>query len=192
MNLRTLALAAALAPALAFAQGAREPAPAVEPAVKLTDAQLASKIHRMNQIMIRAGEIARKYGTTAEMKEFGRVLATDHFDANRDLTALAKKAGLHLDSPAPADKVRLDADEKRIEELGKLRGYEFERAFATDMFNSHRDVMDSLLQAEGDIQTPALKKYVSDLRSTLKHHEELAASLKGEAPSGRAPPAVPR
>jgi putative membrane protein len=193
MKLRTLALAAALAPAIAFAHDSKQTNPPATDAMtgvppvtspvradeKLSDARLASMLHHVNQMEIDAGQLAEKQGMSAEIKDFGHQLIFDHTQADLKLKDAARKAIIDIDTLTPADKAKLDVDERKMEQVKRMKGAEFDKAFASVMYNGHDDVLDMLDKHEGDIKSADLKHWVTEAKPVLKRHKDLANKLKG-------------
>ncbi|MCA1826285.1 MAG: DUF4142 domain-containing protein [Myxococcales bacterium] len=203
MKLRTLVFAAALAPAVAFATDTRSAQPAANPPAtdavngtpppntatgngvvnaeeKMSDARLASMLHRVNKMEIDAGNLAAKHGASAGIKDYGTKLKADHTAADNKLMAAAKRESIDLDALAAADKAKLDVDMKKMDQVKKMKGAEFDKAFASVMYNGHDDVLNMLDRHEGDIQSSALKQWVKDARPVLERHKQMADKLRGE------------
>ena len=207
MKLRTLALAAALAPAMAFATDNRSTQPAttnppatdamtgvppvtkpIKSEEKMSDSRLAAMLHHVNLMEIDAGQLAGKQGMSAGVKDFGVRLIADHKLADNKLLALAKRSSLDLDALAPADKAKLDIDMKKMDQVKRMKGAEFDKAFASVMYNGHNDVLDMLDKHQADVQSADLKQWIDDARPVLKHHKDMADKLKGnDRAQGRIP-----
>jgi putative membrane protein len=202
MKLRTVIFAAVLAPAVAFAEERstqaatdnRQPDPIATPYTsrsvasgtvnrtdeKMSDARLASMLHRVNRMEIDAGELAIKQGSSAGVKDFGRKLVADHKAADEKLTALAKKDGLDLSSLSKVDKEKLAVDQKKMDQVESMRGAQFDRSFAQVMYNGHDDVLNMLDKHAGDIRSPDLKKWVDDAKPVLERHKQMADQLRSQ------------
>src|SRR5437868_15550104 len=103
-------LALALMPAIAFAQtdtsgrsgnkddNSTRKVDSKNPDQMMTDARIASILHKVNKEEMDAGKLAEKHGTSSDVKEYGRMLIKDHQQADEKLTAMAKKANLDLNT----------------------------------------------------------------------------------------------
>lgn len=217
MKLRTLILAAAFLPGIALANDAKSdqaatrdtsnntaaqqmnPATAttdqnaamkgdVKADQKMTDARLMAKLHKVNKMEIDAGKLAEKQGESADVKNYGRKLVADHTAADNKLMAIAK--GSDMDSAlTKTDKEQMAIDQNKMDEVKKMHGAQFDRAFASVMYNGHKDVIDMLDKSKGDLQSDELKKFVDDTEPVLKKHEDMAGKImKNEQKyQGRAP-----
>ena len=217
MRLLSLALALLLAPALALANDAKGTPPTAKEARntptsqvmeglapmdrtildkgQMTDARLAAFIHRVNGFEVKAGELAQKKATSASIRDYGRTLADDHAKADRDLTDVAKRAGLSLDDSAltATDKEKLAIEDNKLAVLERMDGKNFEVGFGTVLYNGHDAVIDMLNRHRGAIRSPELRKLVADTLPVLEHHRDLAEKLKARPlPQGRPPVKSPR
>lgn len=82
--------------------------------------------------MMKIGKLAEKKGTTARVREFGRLLRSDHLRARKMATALAKKMG----APVPATPSA--QGRQTYDALSKLSGRRFDRKFVADMVTDHQ------------------------------------------------------
>ena len=216
MKLRNLILAAAFVPGIALAHddrnaqaatrdtntAAQQMNPATAPgnsaisgdvkAEKFTDARLMAKLHKINKMEIDAGQLAEKQGVSADVKNFGRQLVADHTAADNKVTAMMMKAtDAEMENAlTPSDKAHMATEMKKMDQVKMMHGAEFDRGFASVMYQGHKDVIDMLDKHKGDIQSGELKKFVDDVKPILQRHEEIANKLmKGEQPKyqGRAP-----
>lgn len=199
---RSLAFALALAPAIALANQDHKPdlkaqseksdesmskrgddatakgESAQEP---MTESRIAAMLHQVNKMEIEAGELAQKKGQSTGVKDFGRTLVKDHQDADRKLTQLAKKASLDLNDLSQVEKEKLRVDKEKMEQVKKMSGAEFDRAFASVMYNGHDGVLKMLDDHQKDIRSPELKQFVDATRPKLEDHRDMAKKLEGGA-----------
>src|SRR5438034_6730473 len=125
-------LALALAPAIAMANDKKEDTTrkieSKNPDQMMTDARIASVLHKVNKAEIDAGRLAEKQGQSAEVRDFGRMLIKDHTDADTNLVSMAKKAKIDLDTLNGPDQDMLKNDDRKIEQVKMMKGVEFDRA----------------------------------------------------------------
>jgi putative membrane protein len=60
------------------------------------DHALVMRIHRINQMEIRAGQLAQRSGSSAKVRSYGQQLVRDHQAADQKLTTLAQRLGVTL------------------------------------------------------------------------------------------------
>jgi putative membrane protein len=177
MTLQATLLAAALALVPAFARADDTHSR------KLTDAEVLQKLHHVNQEEIKAGKLAQEKGSSSDVKQYGAMLVKDHTKADQDVTALASKMKVDLN----AMKVHAEHQEKRevkenkMEQLQKMTGKDFDRAFAQMMVNGHREAIEMVKDARGTVQNPELKSLLERLLPTLQKHEDMANDILDKA-----------
>ena len=201
-----IALALALAPAVASAdehdmskmnhkkEDSTRKVDSKNPDQLMTDARIASILHKVNKSEIDAGKLAEKNGISQDVKDYGRMLIKDHQMADEKLASIAKKANIDLDKLNGPDKEMLETNERKMDQVKKMKGAEFDRAFGVAMADGHEGVLKMLSDHGKDIKTAELKQFVDDTTPTLQHHKEMAEKIGNKSPAaqGRAPEAQPR
>ena len=85
---------------------------------------------QINLAEISIGELAQKNGGSDKVKSFGKMLVDDHTASHTKATSLAQGNGMTAPEPKAADT-------KKYDELKKLSGAEFDRAFKQAMVEGH-------------------------------------------------------
>jgi predicted outer membrane protein len=80
------------------------------------DNELVMRIHRINQMEIKAGQLAQRNGSSAKVKSYGQQLVRDHQAADQKLTTLARSMGITLSNDS------LGQGEKGQGQYGDQRG----------------------------------------------------------------------
>jgi len=185
-----LAFALALAPALSFAaQKQAEDA-------KMTDERLVTILHDTNKEEIQAGRLAQQQGSSADIKSYGEKLVTDHTKADEQVMAAASKAGV---KPNPSsltahDKEMMQTDKKKMDQMKRLSGSQFDAAFAQEMSRDH-DHMISMLRDARQHVSPPIQELVQQTIPVLEQHKDLADKASKSADQktqGRQPQPVKR
>jgi putative membrane protein len=177
----SLLFALALCPALARAEdkGSKPKAQAEAGAGmnddKWTDGRLVTLLHHVNQDEIAAGKLAQEKGNIPEIKDYGRKLVTDHTRADKDLLAAASKAGLKPNDSelAAHDKEMMSVDKKKMDQIRRLSGSEFDKAFAEEMSRDHEHMISMLRDAKKQVSAP-MRELVDSTIPMLQEHKDLA------------------
>ena len=177
MTLQSSLLAAALAllPAFARADDVHSK--------KLTDADVLQKLHHTNQEEIKAGQLAQQKSSSSDVKQYGAMLVKDHTKADQDVTALASKINVDL----KAMKMHAEHPEKKqvhenkMDQLQKMTGKDFDRAFAQMMVNGHREAIEMVKDARSTVQNAEVKSLLEQLLPTLQKHEDMANDILNKA-----------
>jgi putative membrane protein len=87
-------------------------------------------------------------------------------------------------------------DKNKMDELKKMSGAEFDRAFATVMANDHKHMISLLKDGKGDLRSEDLKTLVDNTLPVLEQHKDMAedasSKLQRATNQGRAPRAIDR
>src|SRR2546430_12895424 len=138
MRIKALALIAALAtPALVYADENNKDKDTAKDTTKpaklsAAELQVMGHIHHVNQIEVDLGKLAQKRGTTQGIKDYGKMLVTDHGQGDKDLVAFAKKHGQTIPKEVPAtddDKKEAKDGKAMIDRMHTLKGGEFDREY---------------------------------------------------------------
>jgi putative membrane protein len=120
---------------------------------------------------VEAGKLAQTMGTAQAVKDFGKMMETDHTKSTADLKTAAGKAGGVTVNPqlTPEQQANLDAL--------KNAGADFDSVYKTQQLDAHTKAL-SLLQnyaSAGDQQ--ALKDFASNVAPVVQTHLEHAQML---------------
>ncbi|HEX9603497.1 MAG TPA: DUF4142 domain-containing protein [Myxococcales bacterium] len=154
--------------------------------MKLTDDKVLRKLRHVNMEEVQAGQLAQQKGASKDVKDYGAMLVRDHQKADQDVKAVASKLNIDLDAKKmDADRqMKSDADHQakreakqhRMDELQKLTGRDFDRAFAQMMVNGHREVIEMVKSARNDVK-PEVKDLLDKLLPVLQRHEDKANDI---------------
>jgi len=138
------------------------------------DAMFLKKAAEINLEEIRVGRLAERKGTTAGIKNMGKMLENDHAQSLNELTGLAMKKSVtipqELDSNAQSD--YRDLDDKYAKA--------FDKKFCDMMVNGHQDAID-LFEKEASLTTDAdIKNWATKTLPVLhKHLDEAMKCQEG-------------
>ena len=168
-------------------------APAVSPAPmmrsneqeqKLTPEQkVLSKMHMVNQMEMKAGEMGSQKGASDDIRSYGDRLFRDHQFGDTKVTGLAKRLGIELvevKPQTPEEKQQAEAQKQMMEKLKDAQGPEFDREFAKAMKKGHEQVIANLRKAFLVLKNEKVISLVKHLLPILEQHEKLADHLMKE------------
>ena len=150
---------------------------------QLTDSQVLMKLHHINQEEIEVGQIAQKNGSTRDAKDFGATLLRDHTKGDQDVKTMASKMNVDLEAKK-ADAVHQEKQQvmkDKMDQLKKMTGKDFDRAFAQMMVNGHHQAIEMVKDARGTVQNAELKSMLDRLLPTLQKHEDVANDILNKA-----------
>ena len=147
-------------------------------AQNVTDPQIASIVVTANQVDIDAGKLAESQASSAEVKAFGRQMATDHTGVNKQAGALVTKLKV---TPEPNDtsKSLKQGGDANVASLKTLSGAAFDRAYVDHEVAYHQQVIDALDKTlVPSAQNAELKALLVKVRPAFVAHLEHAKALQ--------------
>lgn len=114
------------------------------------------------------GRLAQQRGSHAQVKAFGQRMAQDHGKANDDLKQVATAKNLPLPATSGA------AHQHHAEQLGKLSGTEFDRAYMKHMLDDHQKDVAEFEKAAKSARDADVKGFAARTLPTLQTHLLLA------------------
>ena len=137
----------------------------------ILDNDLVIKAAQDNLFEIQAGELAIQKATNAEVKQFAEMMVRDHNQATELIQQVATERSITL----PTDMG--DQNQAVFTRLSDLSGAEFDRAYMTEMVNSHRkDVALARNQVQNG-KDQALKSLTTEKLPALEGHLQMAQDL---------------
>lgn len=147
-----------------------ETVPPAEPAY--SDAEFATKAAVGGMTEVKAGELAVKMGVSKSVKDFGKMMVTDHTKAGNELKGIAQKNNMQLPANITPEK------QQKLDELAAKTGADFDKAFVAMMEEGHSETI-ALFMAESSKGTNAdLKAFADKTLPTLNHHMEMVNAAK--------------
>ena len=129
---------------------------------------------------IELGQLAQEKASSADVKQFGQRMVTDHTQTAEQLKQVAEQKGVELPETLSAK------DRATKARLEKLSGSAFDRAYMKDMVTDHtEDVREFKTEARNG-KDPDVKNFASQTAPTLEEHLKQAKSIAPKASSERA------
>ena len=130
---------------------------------------------------IELGKLASERALSADVKQFGQMMVTDHTKAGN---ALKEVAGRFNMMPANG----LDDDHRRLrEKLTKLQGAAFDREYMNAMVDGHQDVVGKL---ESRVDKKALGDWKTKWEAAVDHNKSIPEQIMPEKSDNTATMAV--
>jgi putative membrane protein len=157
-----------------------------------SDEEFAKKAAQGSMAEVKLGQLADEKAQSPEVKKFAKRMVEDHTKASDELKQAAMKENITL----PTD---LDPkDEAKYEQLSKLSGPEFDKAYAKEMVKDHeKDVAEFRREANSG-QKNDIKRFAAEMLPTLQSHLKEARELQqatmrgGMEKSKRSPSTSPK
>lgn len=161
------------------------PADTAGASAPLTDANIVALLDEANQADSAAGALAVTKATSQEVKDFAKLMMSEHHALRKAGQQLAQKLNVTPASPA-TDPVKplAEGEMKALESTPK--GPEFDRVYIEQEVAAHKAVLDLAENAHGQAQNEQLKALIEQAKPVIQKHLDQAEKLQeklGEATS---------
>ncbi len=128
---------------------------------------------------VQLGKLAEEKGGTAQVRDFGKTLVTDHSAHEQKADSLAKAEGVTPPNQ-PTDEAQ-----QEYQKLSQLSGKQFDKEFASYMVKDHeKDIKD--FQQEADNKSDGqVAQFASETLPTLHKHLSMAQSIEKQQTAER-------
>jgi len=151
----------------AFAQGAGP-----------TDPQIAHIVVTANQVDIDAGKLAETKGTSKEVRDFGKMMVTDHSGVNKQATELVTKLKVKPEDNPTSQSLKAGGEEN-VKKLQGLSGAAFDKAYIAHEVAYHQAVLDAVDKTLiPNAKNEELKALIVKVRPAFVAHLEHATHLQ--------------
>jgi len=123
---------------------------------------------------VQLAELAMKTSTSEEVKNYAKMILTDHSKTNTELKTIAEKKNITLPI-AMSDK-----NQKRYDDLADKTGEDFDKAYCKLMVDDHQEDIKEFKKQADDGTDPELKSWASEKVATLEHHLVTAEEMESK------------
>jgi putative membrane protein len=120
---------------------------------------------------IRLGKMAEDKAANSRVKAFGAMMVRDHSKADAELKRLARDKNVTLPSSISED------HQKKIEDLNKKNGRDFDKAYMDMMEDGHKSTIRDFENYK-EYKDPEVKSFVNKVLPTLIMHLDSAMAIK--------------
>jgi putative membrane protein len=113
---------------------------------------------------VQLGRIAEEKGASADVKQFGSRMVSDHSRADGELQSLAQQKGVSV--PKALD----HKHQAMVDHFRKLSGPAFDRAYVHNMVKDHREDAAEFQKAAASANDPDVKAFASKTLGVIKSH----------------------
>jgi putative membrane protein len=143
-----------------------------------TDAEIAGIVVAANTVDVEAGKFAETRVTSAEVKDFAKLMVTDHTAVNNQASALATKLKL---VPAESDtsKSLKQGGKANLDKLKTLKGPAFEQAYVKNEVVYHQAVLEAIdTVLIPNAKNAELKDLLQKVRPAISAHLDHAKRIE--------------
>ena len=139
---------------------------------KSADREFAMEAASGGLMEVAAGKLAATNASSAKVKEFGRMMVTDHTKANAELKAVAAKKNITIPT-APIEK-----HQEHIDMLKTKKGADFDKEYIDMMVDDHEEDV-SKFETEANKGNDAdVKAFASKTLPVLNKHLQAVKTIK--------------
>ena len=153
--------------------------PAVAGDAKSPDLSFMRTGDEIDMAEVKLGKLAGQHAAIDAVKKFGQRMEQDHSRMNTDLDEIAAKKGITL--PNQLD----DEHQSLFDQLSKLDGAAFDRAYTKDMLSGHKKAIKEFETEAKAGQDPDIKAWANKWLPTLQEHLQLAEKAVKDVKAGR-------
>jgi len=146
---------------------------------ELTDANIVALLDEANQADSAAGAFAFGKATNQEVKDFARLMMSEHHALRVQGERLAKQLNVTPEPPAN-DPVKAAAQSEMAALRSAPKGQQFDRTYIDQEIAIHQAVLDLAEKAHGAAQNEQLKALIEKARPFLQKHLDRAEELQSK------------
>jgi len=121
---------------------------------------------------VQLGKLAQQNASNPRVKNFGKMMVTDHSKANDELKALAAKQNIALPDSMSNDK------KDNMQDLSKKKGSDFDKAYMDMMVDDHKEDINKFQNAAQNVQDTAVKAWAAKALPVLQKHLDSAQAIQ--------------
>lgn len=151
-------------------------AEALDAASQFSDASVLGFLGMVNNSEIEAAKVARERGSSNRVREFARMMESEHTEFLRKSRALATEIGMEPELPAAQELERMHL--ASMERLGREpRGHPFDRAYIASQIEAHERVLAMMQAAANDQRDPRLTTHLQSGMAVIEQHRARARGV---------------
>jgi putative membrane protein len=150
-----------------------------------TDPQIAAIVVTANQVDIDAGKLAAKTSHTKDVRDFAKLMITDHTGVNKSAVALVTKLKVTPEDNPTSQSLKAGGEEN-LKNLKTLKGAAFDKAYVDHEVAYHQQVLDAVDNVLlPNASNAELKALIVSVRPAfvahLQHAKKIQASLAAKS-----------
>lgn len=147
-------------------------------AAPMSDQEFLNTAAQTDMTEVHLGNLAQDSASAQAVKDYGRMLVSDHTQDYQALQRLAEKAGLTV-----ATAIDTEHNKSLIAPLHKLKGKAFDHTYIHDMIAGHTAALVLYKKEAQDATDPAIRSYAQNTIATLEKHLDAAKAIQeGKTP----------
>lgn len=141
-------------------------------AVNTDDSKFATDAANAGLAEVALGKLAETKSTNAQVKNFAEMMVKDHGKANDELMAIAKQKNITLPAAPDAE------HQKKMDDLSKLSGKDFDKAYVDAMVDGHKKVLDMMKMGADKCADSDLKAFAAKTAPVVQMHLDAVTKIQ--------------
>jgi len=142
--------------------------PDVPGQLSAADYKFATEAARGGAMEVQLGKLAADRSADPAVKQFGQQMVDDHGKASQQLTQIASQKGASLPTDLTSEQSR------HFEQLNKLTGPDFDRAYISMMIRDHKTDVKEFERAAEKSRDADLRSFAATTLPVIQHHLSVA------------------
>jgi|SwirhisoilCB3_FD_contig_101_702083_length_705_multi_9_in_0_out_0_1 putative membrane protein len=144
-----------------------------------TDAQILGFAMTANAGEVQEGELAQRKATNPAVKNFAKLMVSDHTQMLKDARSLASKLSITPDSTKDDTKDLAKDTQDQVKDLtNKKAGKDWDEDYMGKQVDDHQKVLDKLNDAAQSAKSPDLKNALNESIAKVQGHLTQAKAIK--------------
>ena len=144
-----------------------------------TDAQILGFAIAANAGEVQEGELAQRKATNPAVKNFAKLMVSDHTQMLKDARSLASKLSITPDSTKDDTKDLAKDTQDQVKDLtNKKAGKDWDEDYMGKQVDDHQKVLDKLNDAAQSAKSPDLKNALNESIAKVQGHLTQAKAIK--------------
>jgi putative membrane protein len=135
------------------------------------DSRFIREVTADNMLEVTLGQLAERKAENSEVRQFAQRMVADHNKLQNDWVSMASSNGMNFKTGFGKN------HRKKLDQLQKLSGKEFDRAYMTLMIQDHKDYVDYFRKEGRAARSAAVRNRVSSDLSILEQHWAMAKQI---------------
>lgn len=149
--------------------------------VTTRDAEILALLVAIDDMEVRAGANAEKKQLRSDVRDFAKMMQTEHSRHADDTRSLAKNLGITLTDTSDVTAQR-DKGDQELASLDSFEGEAYDRAYLDAMVKGHEDVLAKLDGSLKSVDRDEVRTHLQKTRDAVSRHLDQARKLQSNTP----------
>jgi putative membrane protein len=145
--------------------------------IATSDASIMAYLDQVNMADSAGGKLASTKGTSSAVRDFGKMMVTDHHQMRVQGQALVKKDSLNL-TAASGDTTQQHAQHTQETLNSMAKGNAWDAAYISDQVAMHQSVLDNAQAASNQTQNADIKALIKKATPIVQKHLDRAKQIQ--------------